>query len=51
MDSIRENLSELEALARPLVDYLRQKHHPHTTIVVTYDRVVLVEETLGVPLD
>lgn len=51
MDSIREDLSELEALARPLVEYLRQKHHPHTAVVVTDDRVVLVEETMGVPFD
>lgn len=42
-------LDELESLSRPLVEYLRKKHHPHTAIVVTDERAVLVEEMLGVP--
>lgn len=42
-------LDELESLARPLVEYLRKKYHPHTAIVVTDERAVLVEEMLGVP--
>lgn len=49
MDSTREKLSELEALAKPLADYLQRNHHPHTAIVVTSERVVLAEEMMGAP--
>lgn len=42
-------LDELKVLAKPLVDYLRENHHPHTTIIVTYDRVVVVEDVIGIP--
>lgn len=44
-----KDLEELKQLAAPLVDYLRKKHHPHTAIVVTDDRAVLLEEMMGVP--
>ena len=51
MDDTREKLSELEELARPLVDYLRKKHHPHTVVVVTDERAVLAEDVMAVPFD
>lgn len=49
MEDIRENLKELEDLARPLADYLKANHHPHTAVVVTSEHVDLWEETMGVP--
>lgn len=41
--------SELENLARPLAQYLRDNHNPHTTIVITAERVVVVEDVIGIP--
>lgn len=46
-----EELEELKVLARPLVEYLRKKHHPHTAIMVTDERAVLVEEVTSVPFE
>lgn len=40
---------ELEQLAKPLIEYLKENHHPHTAIVITADRVVVVETILSVP--
>lgn len=40
---------KLEQLAKPLAEYLRKNHHPHTAIVVTDERVVVVEDVLGIP--
>lgn len=51
MDNTREKLSELEALAKPLAEYLQKNHHPHTAVVVTRERVVLVEELMGAPFN
>lgn len=51
MDNTRGKLSELEALAKPLAEYLQRNHHPHTIIVVTSERVVLAEELMGAPFN
>ena len=40
---------ELKQMARPLVDYLRKYHHPHTTIVITDDRMDVLESLIGIP--
>lgn len=39
----------LEDLAKPLVQYLRENHNPHTSIVITEERVVVVEDVIGIP--
>lgn len=44
-----QEMEELKELAAPLVKYLREKHHPHTAIVVTDIRAVLMEDVMGIP--
>lgn len=44
-------MEELTNLAQPLVYYLRQNYHPHTTIVITDERVTVVEDVMSVPLE
>ncbi len=46
---LKASADELKQLARPLVDYLRKHHHPHTTIVITDDRVDVMESLAGIP--
>ncbi|MDE7432299.1 MAG: hypothetical protein K2N34_10365 [Lachnospiraceae bacterium] len=41
---------ELEELAKPLVEYLRDNCHPYTSIVITDERVAVVETALSVPM-
>lgn len=41
----------LETLTAPFVEYLRKNHHPHTTIVITDERAVIVEDLLSVPFE
>ena len=40
---------ELKQLARPLVDYLRKYHHPYTAIIITDDRMDVLESLAGIP--
>lgn len=40
---------ELRRLSAPLVKYLREKHHPHTAIVVTAARAARMEDVMGIP--
>lgn len=42
-------MSELEKLAEPLVEYLRTNYHPHVTIVITDERIAVVETVESVP--
>jgi len=44
-------VDELSNLAQPLVDYLRQNYHPHTAIVITDERVTVVEDVMSVPFN
>lgn len=43
------NLEEFSEMCRPLIEYLQKKCHPHTKIIIEWDRATLVEDTLGVP--
>ena len=40
-------MNELEKLARPLADYLKSNYHPYTAIVVTAERVTVVEDVVS----
>lgn len=42
-------MEQLEALAKPLMDYLKNNYHPHTAIVITDEQVVVVETVLSIP--
>jgi hypothetical protein len=46
----KQNAKELAELARPLVDAIRAKHNPYTTIIVEYDRVVVNEAEYYMPV-
>jgi hypothetical protein len=36
-------LEELQAAARPLMDYLKKRHHPHLKAIVDSDSAEIVE--------
>lgn len=40
---------KLEELARPLSEYLKENCHPYTSIVITEERVAVVETVLSLP--
>lgn len=40
---------KLNLLAKPLIEYLKENHHPHIAIVVTDERVVVTEIVLSIP--
>ena len=44
-----EKIRGLIDLTAPLVEYIRENHHPHTAIVITDERVVVVEDVIGIP--
>lgn len=43
------NREQIEEMAKPLVEYLKQNCHPHTAIVVTDERVAVIETVLSIP--
>lgn len=40
---------KLLEMSKPLIDYLKENYHPHTAIVVTGERVMVVETSVSVP--
>lgn len=50
----RETMSEfdkLEAVARPVVEYLRDNYDPHTSVTITDVSIVLNREEMGIPVE
>lgn len=40
---------ELDRLSEPIRDYLKKNCHPHTAIMITEDRVLVVEVAESIP--
>lgn len=53
MEEVRREMKkeELEKLAEPLINYLRENCHPYTSIVITEERVAVFETVLSIPKD
>jgi len=47
--SMLADVVELEALAAPLVDWIRKYHDPHTQVVVEWDHVWLRHDGASIP--
>lgn len=41
---------ELEKLGSQLAEYLKNNRHPHTAIVITSERIVVVEGVHSIPV-
>lgn len=50
MENKKITLEELKTAAEPLVELLREKGHPHMTVVVTGRSIKLVEDIAGTPM-
>lgn len=47
MDEKYENLLDI---VKPAVNYLKNNHNPYTAIVITEERVVVVEDVCAFPI-
>lgn len=50
-EAVKEQFAELEAAAKPLVDYLYKHGDPYTTVAVTMDSIRVSQDTMGIPLE
>ncbi len=49
--SVKEKGDRIEELAKPLIEYLRDSYHPYTSIVITPERVAVIETVQSIPKD
>lgn len=42
---------ELEKLCKPVVDWLKKNHDPHTEVHITVDHIDLMESVIGIPVE
>lgn len=47
----KQSAGELAKLARPIVDAIRANHHPHTTVIIEFDRIVVNEAMYSLPIE
>lgn len=45
----KEKDDRIEELAKPLIEYLKDNCHPYTSIVVTQERVAVIETVQSIP--
>ena len=45
----KKDVDRVTDAARPLLEYLNEFHHPHTTVIVTPTSVEVLESTLSNP--
>ncbi len=48
-EEMQITFKELREAAKPLVEILRKKGHPHMTVLVTDRTAIVVEDKVGVP--
>lgn len=41
--------NRLEELAKPLVEYLKENCHPHSAVIITAERMAVIETVLSIP--
>lgn len=47
----KTNFEVLKELCEPVVKYLQENYHPHTSIVITGDRISLEETVVFIPIE
>lgn len=43
----KEQLKEFEQLTKPLIEYIRNFHTPHTKIIIDWDDATITEDNAG----
>lgn len=43
------DVDKLEELVKPLMEYLRENCHPHSAVIITAERMAVVETVLSIP--
>ena len=47
---MEKEFERLLDITKPIIEYLRNHHTPHTAIVITDERVVVVEDKYSLPI-
>lgn len=46
-----KKIEKIKELAQPLIEYIRNNHHPHTKIIIEDDFVEVVATIYGIPIE
>ena len=49
--AVEERNDRIEELKKPIIDYLKDKYLPYTSIVITPERVAVIETVQSIPKD
>lgn len=44
-----KKMDSLEEVTQPVVKFLLENYNPHTSIIITSERIVVVEDVLSIP--
>lgn len=43
-------MEEIEALAKPIIDFLSKKFDPHTSVIITTDHIKILRDEISIPI-
>ena len=50
-EEVKSKMDKLEELCIPISDYLRDNYYMHSTVVITDDKIKLVRDEIGIPVN
>lgn len=50
MSTLKE-ISKLEKLCKPIVEYLNKNHNPHCQVIISDESIKLVAVEIGIPIN
>lgn len=43
-------MEEIEELSKPILEFLKEKYNPHTTVVINEDSIRVVSDEIHIPI-
>ena len=47
---MQEKIAELNKIAKPVINFIKNNYNPHTTVIINEDRIKVVTDEINIPL-
>lgn len=47
---MEEKITKLNKISEPVIDFIKENYHPHTTVIISEDSIKVVTDEINIPL-
>ena len=47
---MEDKIKELEKIANPIINYIKENYNPHTTVIISEDSIKVVTDEISIPI-